>query len=110
MEPADMTSQTEARYFMFARCGRAVISVERDTNEMDMASTIRDIISGQVEPPVSIFCAEDNRFWDVTEDIARMIVDRAAAHGIELSQRLLEWLTNNGVSMRSAYALGMEAA
>lgn len=98
-----------AIYFIFARFDRAVVSVERDTNDMDLNTTIRDLIDGQIDRPANIFCAEDNRFYDVTEDVARMIVDRAAAQGLELSQSLLQWISEQ-VGLRSAYALGLEAA
>jgi hypothetical protein len=110
MEPPMSTaSQTEARYFIFAKSGRAIVSVERDTNEMDLISTVKDLIDGQIDKPSSIFCAEDNRFFDVTEDVARLVADRAAAQGLDLPQAILEFVSEH-CGLRVAYALGLEAA
>jgi hypothetical protein len=100
---------TQARYFIFSRCGRAVVSVERDVNEMDLNSTVNDLIAGQIDKPVSIFCAEDNRFYDASEQVAQRVADRAAAVGLDLPQATLEFISEH-VSLRAAYALGLEAA
>lgn len=100
---------TSAKYFIFTRIGRAVVSIERDVNEMDRASTVRDLIDGQVEDPTAVWCAEDNRFYDASEEIAQAIANEAAAHDIPLSQSLLGWMSNH-VGLVASYRLGLEAA
>jgi hypothetical protein len=105
----DMTSQTAARYFIFSRAGRAIVSIERDTNDMDRACTVRDLIAGQVDKPLSVWCAEDNRFYDASDEIAQAIADEASSKGLELTRSILEFISEH-VGLRSAYALGLEAA
>ncbi len=105
-----MTAATQtARYFVFTRHGRAIVSVERDCDAMDRATTVRDLIDGQIEDVTAVWCAEDSRFYDASEEIAQAIADEAAKHGIELGQPLLAFIAEH-VGLRSAYALGMEAA
>lgn len=96
-------------YFIFAQCGRALISVERDRNEMDLNSTVNDLIAGQIKGALSVWCAEDNRFYDASEHVARCVVDHAAADGLQLPQSTLEFVSEH-CGLRVAYALGMEAA
>ena len=62
------------------------MSLERDVADLDRASVIRDLISGEIEKPVAIWCAEDNRFYDATEEIAQLVADEAASKGLELPQ------------------------
>ena len=50
--------------------------VERDESEMDRASTVKAIVDGQITDVVSVHCASDGRFQDVTQEIAQDILDR----------------------------------
>lgn len=104
-----MTASQTARYFILTRCGRAVVSIERDVNEMDLNATVNDLIAGQIDSPLSVFCAEDNRFFDASETVAQLIAARAGAQRIDLPQSVLEFVSEH-VGLRVAYALGMEAA
>lgn len=104
-----MQTTHPARYFVLAYCAGDLITVERDVNDMDLSTTITDLIEGQIEDPAKVFCAEDGRWTDVTEDVCQAIADRAAAQGLDLNQRLIEWISEH-CGLRVGYALGLEAA
>jgi hypothetical protein len=48
---------------------------ERDTADMNLTSTARDILEGQVSDVRRVWCAEDGRFTDETEAVARKMAD-----------------------------------
>lgn len=103
-----MSSQT-AQYFIKARgLDRCTFWVERDTARTDLSMTVRDLMS-DVDDPVEVWCAEDGRFFDATDDLAQKVADFAAKQGCQLSQSVLNWISNH-VGLRYAYALGLEAA
>jgi hypothetical protein len=92
----DMHSQTAARYFVLASFGRGVTAfVERDTADMDLQTTVYDLIAGQVDKPLAVFCAEDGRWNDITDDICRILVDYSAGKGEPLRQPLVDWIENH---------------
>jgi len=99
-----------ARYFVFVRAGKAAVELlGRDVADLDRATTVADLIAGQIEKPLAIWCAEDCRFYDASEEIAQIVADEAASKGLDLPQSTLEFISEH-VSLRYAYALGMEAA
>lgn len=90
-----MTSQIPARYFVFTRAGRAIVSVERDIEDMGRNSTISDLIGGQIDNPVSVWCAEDNRFYDATDEICQEIADYSASQCEPIRRQLIEWIESH---------------
>lgn len=103
------TIQT-ARYFVLCRFSKgATAFIERDTADMDLQTTVNDILSLQIENPVQVFCAEGGHWTDATEQVAQLVCDRAAAQGLVLDQPVLEFIAEH-VGLRNAYALGMAAA
>ncbi len=73
----------------YGKLGRAF--VERDEADMGRRNTIEDLMSGQVDRPVSVFCAEDGMWRDVSEDIAIEI----AAKREPLSPALIDFIERN---------------
>ena len=62
---------------VMGRRQKHVTFVERDEANMNRASTIKDIMDGQIEDVVQVIClSEDGRWQDVTQEIAQDIVDR----------------------------------
>ena len=49
--------------------------VERDCADMNLLSTARDILDGQLEHVSKVWCAEDGRFTDETEVVATKMAD-----------------------------------
>jgi hypothetical protein len=75
---------------------------EADENEADRETIIRDIMSGQYERPSRVVAFNTAEGWsrDITEDIAREILERAARKAEPLSkgvQDFVEWATGNVV-------------
>jgi hypothetical protein len=98
MEPQMPTSQTAARYFILASFGCGVTAfVERDTADMDRETTIRDLIGMQIDQPLAVFCAEDGRWTDATDEICQAIVDRSITGPINgpLHRTLVDWIENH---------------
>jgi hypothetical protein len=82
--------------------GRFRVYREADENEADRETVIRDIIGGQYESPSRIVAFNTTEGWsrDITEDIAREIVDRSARRAEPLSkgaQSFVEWATGEDV-------------
>jgi hypothetical protein len=82
----------------FGKLGRAYR--ETDENEADKETTIRRIEEGQFNKAVRVIAFKTNEGWarDVTEDIAREIIDRAARKGEPLSLAatdFAEWATGD---------------
>lgn len=78
-------------HFILASFGGAGTSwVERDPNDMDRATTIRDLIGMQIDHPLRVIAVDPSEGWsrDVSEDIAREI---AATHE-PLHPRLIEFI------------------
>lgn len=68
-------------YFILADHGKLGRSwVERDANETDLETTIRDLIGLQIDNPVRVIAVDPSEGWsrDVSEDIAREIAFRHA--------------------------------
>jgi hypothetical protein len=66
-------------YFVLASFGNAGTAwVERDPNDCDRETTIRDLIDGQIEDPLQVIEVDpdEGTSRDVSEDIAREIADR----------------------------------
>ena len=66
-------------YFVLADFGKAGTAwVERDPNDCDRETTIRELIDGQIEDPLRVIEVDlaDGTSRDVSEDIAREIADR----------------------------------
>ena len=75
---------------------------ETDENEADRETVIRKIIGGQYENPSRIVAFNTAEGWsrDITEDIAREILERAARKAEPLSkaaQAFVEWTTREDV-------------
>jgi hypothetical protein len=75
---------------------------EADENEADRETVIRDIMSGQYERPSRVVAFNTAEGWsrDITEDIARDILERAARKAEPLSkgvQDFVEWTTGESV-------------
>jgi hypothetical protein len=52
--------------------------VERDCADMNLLSTARDILDGQIEHVSKVWCAEDGKFTDETEVVATKMADLIA--------------------------------
>jgi hypothetical protein len=77
---------------------------ETDENEVDRETVIRNIINGQYEKSVRVVAFNTAEGWarDITEDIGREIVDRAARAYEPLSQSaqsFVEWATGEDVPL-----------
>ena len=61
---------------------------EADQNAADEATVIRNIIEGQYERPVQIVAFNTAEGWarDVTEDIARAVVDTAHGERLDITE------------------------
>jgi hypothetical protein len=75
---------------------------ETDENEVDRETVIRNIINGQYKRPVRVVAFNTAEGWsrDITEDIGREILDRAARAYEPLSQSahsFVEWATGEDV-------------
>jgi hypothetical protein len=82
--------------------GRFRVYREVDENEVDRETVIRNIIHGQYEKPVRVVAFNTAEGWsrDITEDIGREIVARAARAPEPLSQSaqsFVEWATGEDV-------------
>ena len=76
----------------FVKCdfGSAGLAfVQREPAEMDLATTIADIASGQIENVVAVYeaCETGPIFRDVTEDVARTVQDIWVGQ----AEPLLDW-------------------
>jgi hypothetical protein len=75
---------------------------ETDEAESDKETIIRNIVSGQYHRPIRIVAFNTAAGWsrDVTEDMAREIIDRAHRKAEPLSkpaQAFVEWATGDDV-------------
>src|SRR3954466_4571048 len=75
---------------------------EADENDANRETVIRDIIAGQYQNPSRVVAFNTAEGWsrDITEDIAREIVERAARKVEPLSkgaQQFVEWATGEEV-------------
>jgi hypothetical protein len=75
---------------------------EADEKEADRETVTRDIMNGQYERPSRVVAFNTAEGWsrDITEDIAREIVECAARKAEPLSkaaQAFVEWATGNDV-------------
>jgi len=54
------------------------VFVERSTMEMDLKSTVTDILEGQVTDINAVYCAdlEAKTFTDATKEVAQAVLDR----------------------------------
>jgi hypothetical protein len=82
--------------------GRFRVYREADENDANRETVIRDIIGGQYQNPSRIVAFNTAEGWsrDITEDIAREIVERAAIKAEPLSkaaQQFVEWATGRDV-------------
>jgi hypothetical protein len=82
--------------------GRFRVYREADENETDRETVIRNIIGGQYERPARVVAFNTAEGWsrDITEDIAREIVERAARKAEPLSkgaQQFAEWATGDDI-------------
>ena len=82
--------------------GRFRVYREADENETDRETLIRNVIGGQYERPARVVAFNTAEGWsrDITEDIAREIVKRAARKGEPLSkgaQQFAEWATGETI-------------
>lgn len=75
----------------FGRLGQAF--VERDAADCDLETTIRDLMSGQVDHPLRVIAFNVAERWcsDASEDVAREI----AARRQPLSQGVIEFIENH---------------
>jgi hypothetical protein len=78
---------------------------EADETEVDRETVIRNIIRGQYEKPVRFVAFNTAEGWsrDITEDIGREIVERAARKAEPLShsaQSFVGWATGEDVALR----------
>lgn len=63
---------------------------ERDMDRTGLSATIADIMSGEVSDVVRVWCANESTGWrDVSEDVARKIIDRL--DDLSDLHRDLEW-------------------
>jgi len=94
-------------HFVECRFGKATVFVERDTADMDLETTIRDIMSGEIENPVRVLAvfAEESFARDVSEDVAREIAARVQNDPI--SHNLIGFIAR---AAGDALALEMRAA
>lgn len=84
---------------------------ERELADMDKATTLDDIASGQFEDLVSVieFNPAEHTSRDVTEDMARAIADRWAIEGEPLTDVQREFLEFHiGVSFANQFAQAAE--
>jgi hypothetical protein len=78
---------------------------ETTDDQADRETVIKNIIGGQYEKPVRVVAFNTAEGWsrDVTEDIARELMDRAARAAEPLSwsaQAFVEWATGEDVPAR----------
>jgi hypothetical protein len=86
----------------FGRSGR--VYRETDENEVDRETVIRHIINGHYEKPVRVVAFNTAEGWsrDVTKDIGREILERAARKAERMShsaQSFVEWATGDDVPL-----------
>lgn len=93
--PAQTATDHGAKYFILADFGSGTAWIERATGDMDRATTIRDLITMQVDHPLQVWAAEDGRWHEVTEDICREIADWSSSKGEPLNRVLIEWIESN---------------
>jgi hypothetical protein len=76
----------------FGRSGRAWI--ETDENETDERDIVDAIIDGQFKRPIKIAAFNLDEGWarDVTEDIARAVIDKATAEHRRLGRSAAEFV------------------
>jgi hypothetical protein len=70
----------------FGELGRAYR--ETDETEANERTTIENFLTGQYGRPVSVvaFNTDDHSSWDVSEDIAHAVAERASSEDRELSE------------------------
>lgn len=97
-------------YFIKADFGKLGAAwVERDVNETDRATTIRDLIGMQIDRPLAVIemNPDEGTSRDVSEDIAREIADWSSSKGEPLHPRLIDFIHDNA---GGAWARGLKAA
>jgi hypothetical protein len=82
--------------------GRFRVCREADENDANRETVIRDVIGGQYQNPSRIVAFNTAQGWsrDITEDVAREIVERAARKGETLSkaaEQFVEWATGESI-------------
>lgn len=90
-----MTNQNTFHFILadFGKLGTAW--VERDPNDMDRETTIRDLMGMQIDRPLSVIEVNisEGTSRDVSEDIAREIAGRAQRD--PLHQPLIDFIHDN---------------
>ena len=92
---------TAPAYFVKVDLGKlGAVWLERNVNELDRETLIRDLIDGQIEDPLQVIEVDlaDGTSRDVSEDIARAIADRVQRDEISRSLHSFIW-DNAGASL-----------
>ncbi len=99
--------------YLVLECDRAgnIWIAEREWSDMDRATTLDDIASGQFEDLVSVieFNPVEHGSRDCTEDFARAVMTRWADNGDPLTELQREFLEFHlGVSTANSFAQAAE--
>src|SRR5437016_1060641 len=83
------------------RSGKVRYFREMDLADADAETLVRDLLAGQIDAPFRVVAFNTFEGWsrDVSEDIARELVDRAARHNEPLTHAMRSFCERHGVEM-----------